>query len=132
MLPDLMSRGTKTHTRQQLNDEFDKLNARHRASGEPGAIKETLEVKKSNLPATLKLIGEILREPSFPADELDVIKRQSRESLERGKTEPQMLAILTLQRKMRPHDPTDVRYVPTIEESIARVDDVTIEKLRKL
>ncbi|MFL5240959.1 MAG: M16 family metallopeptidase [Gemmataceae bacterium] len=132
LLPALMSRGTKTHTRQQLNDEFDKLNARHSVAGGPGALSVSLEVKKSNLPAALKLIGEILREPSFPADELDIIKRQRRESLERGKTEPQMLAVQALQRKMMPHDPADVRYVPTIEESISRLDEVTVDKLRKL
>jgi zinc protease len=132
LLPALMDRGTKTHTRQQLKDEFDKLNARHSVSGGPGAIFVSLEVKKSNLPAALKLIGEILREPSFPADELDIIKRQRREMLERGKTEPQMLAIQEMQRKLSPYDITDVRYVPTIEEGIKRIDDVTVDKVRKL
>jgi len=132
LLPSLMGRGTKTHTRQQLNDEFDKLNARHSIDGSPGSIGISLEVKKSNLPPALKLIGEILREPTFPAEELDVIKRQRREMLERAKTEPRMLAGQEIQRKLRPHDPTDVRYVPTIEEGIKRIDDITLEKIRKL
>jgi zinc protease len=132
LLPALMDRGTKTHTRQQLKDEFDKLNARHSIGGGPGSIVVSLEVKKSNLMAALKLIGEILREPSFPAEELDIIKRQRREMLERGKTEPQMLAIQEIQRKLSPYDPSDVRYVPTIDEGIKRIDDVTVDKVRKL
>ena len=33
--------------------------------------------KRDGVPGTLKLIGRLLREPSFPAEEFEVLKRQA-------------------------------------------------------
>lgn len=131
-LAPLMARGTTKKTRQQIEDEFDKLKARFRPGGLIGEASFTIECQKANLPAVLTLLGEILREPSFPAAELDILKRRQLETLEKSLTEPSALASRALQRKLHPYPPEDVRYVPTVQDSIERLKAVTLDQVKKL
>jgi zinc protease len=131
-LGSLMSRGTKQHTRQQLEDELDRLKARATLTGLLGQLNGTIECKRENLPAVLTLFREVLREPTFPQDEFDILKRQARDQLEKSLVEPSALAVRAVQRKMAPYAKDDVRYTPTIPESIERLEAVTVEQVRKL
>ena len=63
----LLDRGTSKHTRQQIQDEFDRLKAQVRVFGGPTSAGVSIETTRQNLPATIRLVGEILREPAFPA-----------------------------------------------------------------
>ena len=128
----MLTRGTKKHTRQEIEDMLDKLKAKLSAGGSGGAVTFSIECKRESVAAVLNLLGEMLREPSFPAGEFDVLKRQVRDSLEQGRTDPQALAFRTLQRKLSPYPKDDVRYVPTIEESLERLEGVTVDQVRKL
>jgi zinc protease len=133
LLPELMARGTKNHTYQQLQDELDKLKARFTAQGpQPGLMAFSIECKRENIPAVVKLLGEVLREPTLPEKELDHLKRRMVERVRQGQKDPQMLAITSLQRRLSPYTKEDIRYVPTIEESIQRAEAVTIDQVRKL
>jgi zinc protease len=92
----------------------------------------TLQVKRPNLPAALKLLQEVLRQPSFPAEEFEVLKRQTVTDLEKGKTDPRALASTALRRSLSPYPKTDVRYVPTIEEEIEESRALTLEQVKEL
>ena len=132
LLGSLLMRGTKKHTRQQIEDELDRLKARMSINSSPGQLVVSITCKRDTLPAVLALLGEILREPTFPAEEFDILKREYRDSLEKQLTEPTTLAALALRRKLNPYPPEDVRYVPTLEEAIAQLDAVTRDAVRKL
>jgi zinc protease len=146
MLADLMARGTKKHTRQQLQDELDKLKARLSAGiggagsfaalllggGIAGQLTFSIECPRDNLPAVLGLLGEILREPAFPPEEFDVLKRQVKSQLEKQLTEPLFLALNLGLRQLHPYPKDDVRYLPSLEESIARVETLTVDKVGQL
>jgi zinc protease len=148
MLGALMVRGTKGHTRRQLQDELERLNARlsagaggggrrgrrggGRAGGAPGELTFAIECKREHFPAVLHLLGEVLRAPTFPAHEFEVLKSQAKNQLERGLTEPRILAMNYLQRRLNPYPKDDVRYVPTLEESVARIDALTADRVREL
>lgn len=128
----MLERGTKQHTRQQLEDELDKLGARVNFGGNLGELTVGIECKRPNLPAVLKLVGEMLRSPTFPADEFEILKRETRDNLVKSLVEPQPLAVRAMQRTLNPQPKDDVRYTPTIEESIARLDAATLDDVRKL
>jgi zinc protease len=148
ILGPLMLRGTKGHTRHQLQDELERLNARlgagaggggrrgrrsgGPAAGAPGELTFSIMCQRDNLPAVLRLLGEVLREPTFPPEEFEVLKRQAKNQLERGATEPTVLAMVYLQRRMNPYPKDDVRYVPTVGESLARVEGLTCDRVREL
>jgi zinc protease len=132
MLGSLMRRGTKQHTRKELTDELDKLNADLSIGADMGLLSVSLQTKRPNLVAALKLLREILREPSFPEAEFDILKRESRERYLQSKTDPKALAFLTLSRKLAPYEKSDVRYVATLDESLERLDALKLDDVRKL
>jgi zinc protease len=136
----LLTRGTKRHNRQQLQDELDKLKARvsvgsgggFLSGGTPGQLTVNVQCKRDTLPSVLQLVREVLQEPTFPQEELEVLKRQRSRGLEQNKNEPIPLAVLAFARKLNPYSKDDVRYTPTLEESIQRVEAVTREQIDRL
>src|SRR5262245_16959351 len=126
----LLDRGTKKHDRQQIQDMMDKYGAELGIGGQGGALVVNLKAKRKSLGETLDLLTEILREPTFPDKELELLKAKVRDELEKGKTDPQALGILALERKLAPYPPDDVRYVPTIDEDLARTKAATVEQAK--
>ncbi len=146
-LPEMMLRGTKKLDFQQLRDELDRLKAtlnggsggggrgRGRGGGANGAVAGvtfTIQAKRETLPDVLLILKQVLREPTFPADQFEIIKRERLANLEQALTEPSALAPRALQRELNPYPKEDVRYTPTMEESIQRLKDVTLEQVTKL
>jgi len=128
----LMMRGTTKYTYEQIQDELDVLGATLSAGGGSGGLTFSLECKRDNLSAVLNLLHEVMRNPIFPEEELGILKRATRQSLEKGLTDPQALATNALQRKLNPFPKDNFHYVPTIAESIERVDKVTRDDVVKL
>jgi zinc protease len=131
-LGDLLERGTRKHTYQQLQDELNENQIRLSVSGSVGAVTVGIQCKRSTLPKALELLREVLREPTFPQEEFEILKRQQIAELRQNSTEPGSLAMTALERKIRPYSHDDVRYTPTDEESIALVERLTVEDVRKL
>jgi zinc protease len=129
-ITDLLTRGTAKRNRTAFQDELDKLKARLSVSGQPGLISVSVECKKEVVGQVLDLVVEMLREPAFPADEFDTLRRQALDGMKKGLAEPQPLAVNALQRRMSPYPPDDVRYVATIEEGIARLEKLTVEQIK--
>jgi zinc protease len=132
LLGPLMRRGAAGQTRQQLDDALDKLKATVLFTSDAGEVSVAVQCKRESLGAVLGLAGKMLRAPSFPAEEFDVLKRQRLAGLARALSEPSALASRQLSRKLSPWPKDDVRYVATIEELIAQVKDLTVEKVRQL
>jgi zinc protease len=128
----LLMRGTKDHTRQQLEDALDKLGARLDAEGILGDLNVFLITKRDKLPAVLALLGEMLRRPTFPAHEFDLLKASAADSLKEQMDDPVSRASRLLQSRLNPFPPGDVRYVPTLEESLARLKKVTRDQVAKI
>ena len=132
LLGPMLTRGTKKHTRQQIQDELNRLQATIQASGGVGAVNISVQAKRKTFPEVLNLLREILREPAFPPEEFEVLKRQFHDSLKRQLTEPTALALRDCQRRLSPYPSDNIRYVPTLQESMARLDAVSLEDMTKL
>jgi zinc protease len=143
----LMLRGTKSLSFQQFRDELDRLGAtissggggRGRrgggsggAQGSAGSLSFSIQAKRDRLPAVLELLRQVLREPALPIEEFEVMKRERIASLEQMRTEPSVLAGRVLGRQLAPYSKEDIRYVPTIDESIERMKAVTHEQVAQL
>ena len=87
----MLMRGSTKHTRQQIQDEIDRLKARLNVFGGPTSAGAQIETTRENLPAVLRLAAEILRQPAFPADEFEQLRQQRLAGLEQAKSEPQVL-----------------------------------------
>lgn len=149
MLPGIMMAGTKKHDRQALREELDSLGIRIGSGGgggrggrggrgggggggAAGQLTFSVEAKRETLPKALELLREILREPAFPADEFETSKRRMASMMTAGRTEPGVLAGNKLSRALSPYASDDVRYVPTLEENLERVEYVTLEQVKSI
>ncbi len=127
----MLMRGTKNKSRQQIQDELDKLKARLQVGGGVTGATAILETTRANLPAALRLMAEVLKEPSFPDTEFEQIRNQRLATAENQRSEPQALAFLEVQRHLAPYPKGDVRYVPTIDENIANLKSATLEEAKQ-
>ena len=127
----LLMRGTKTKSRQQIQDEIDRLKAQLNVSGGVTGARASIETVAANLPGALRLAAEILREPSFPEGEFEPARQTRLAGLEAAKTEPQSLGPLELQRHLNPYPRGDTRYVSNFDEQIEDLKKVTLDDARK-
>jgi zinc protease len=127
----MLMRGTAKHTRQQIQDELDKLKARAFVFGGPTSANVYVETTRENFPPVLRLVAEILREPSFPATEFEQLKQQFLTFIESQRSQPESVAGTAFNRHMNPYPKGDVRYVSTPDESIAEVKAATLDEAKK-
>jgi zinc protease len=129
----MLMRGTREHTRQEIQDELARLQSQLSIGGGSGLLTANIQSTRPNLAATLDLAAEVLREPVFPDTELDTLKDQSLASIESGRSEPQAIVGRAYSRHWaRDYPRDDVRYVATIDEEIELVSGATVAMLREL
>jgi zinc protease len=131
-LPEMLMRGTKKLNHEQLADRLDDLRSQVSVSGTNGLLSVSIETKRDKLAELMPLVGEILREPAFDSNELEVIRRQAISGNEARMTEPTVLASIALRRALAPFPSSNIRYVPTLQERIERYRQVTIEEVAQL
>ncbi len=142
----LLMRGTKTKSRQQIQDEMDKLNARitvtggggggggGRGGGTPAGLSganASIQTIAPNLVPAIRLAVEMLREPAFPENDFELIRKQRIAAIEANRNEPAALAVQALARALSPYPRGDIRYVQTFEEQIEDLKKVTMADVRK-
>ena len=131
-LPELMTRGTKELSQQQLRDALDKLSATLSGSGDLGQARFGIQAKRDTLPDVLDLLRQVLREPALPGDQFEVLRRREISSLLQSRTQPATLGSLALARRLSPYPADDVRYIPTIDESLERLRNVSSNQVAQL
>jgi zinc protease len=124
-LGSLMTRGTEKKTRQQIQDELDKLSSQLILGSSAGSLNGSIQTSRSRLGEVLALARECLREPTFPEAELEILKRSQKEALEKSLTDEKALASNFLKRKLNPYPASDIHYQPTFEESMQRLAKLT-------
>ncbi len=126
----MLLRGTTTRSRQEIDDAFDKLRAKVSVSGSSTGASASGQTFRAQLPDTLRLVADVLKNPAFPGTELDQLKRARTTSLETARSEPQDIAQRALRRHDNPYPVGDPRYAPTIEESLAWNNAVSLDAVR--
>ena len=130
LVPQMLMRGTRLHSRQQLEDELTRLKATMGIGGDATSVSVSLQTTRENLAAVLRLAAEVLQQPAFPADQLDEIKRGQLNGIENSRTDPQTLAQLAAERHVSAYPATDFRYVATLDERAGLITKVTTEDLK--
>jgi zinc protease len=131
MAASMLSRGTKTKSRQQLQEEFDKLKTNWNVGGNAVSATFTLQTTEANLPAALRLAAEVLREPAFDEKEFDEVQAQRLASIEETRSEPTAIASNEIQRLLNPYPRGHFRYVSTIDERLEDTKKVTLDAVRR-
>ncbi len=117
--------------RTLVEDELDRLKARAFVVGGATQASFSVETVRENLPAVMRLVTEVLREPSFPDAEFDQLKREQLAAIEQNKSEPTQIAFTNFGRILSPFPKGDVRYITTSEEDVEDVTAATLEQSRQ-
>ena len=126
----LLDKGTKTLNRQQVQDRLDALKTELAVGASPGRVTITLQSRREHLPAAIELVGDLLRNPTFPPDTLDEFKRGVQTSIDQQRKDPGPLARNALDRLGNPYSRGDVRYKASFDELAEDYSALTIERVR--
>ena len=132
ILPELMTRGTKLLSYQEIQDALSVNRTSLSASGVRGLASFSVKTKRDRLEKSLKILRQVLREPSLPEEEFEVRKRELLAQLEQGLNEPQALAVRKLRKITAPFPEEDVRYQLSVKEEIQRLKETEIGTLREM
>lgn len=127
----MLERGTTKRSRQEIEDAIDRLRAKVAIDGTATHTMATGETYRNELPDTLRLLAEMLRQPAFPAGEFEKLKREAIASREAKRTDPEAIARLAVRRYGNPYPADDPRYVPTLDESLALVRATKVDDLKR-
>ena len=126
----MLMRGTANRSRQEIQDELDRLKATGRVSGGATGASASMETVKDNLPQVLRLVGEVFRQPSFPTGEFDTLKEERLAAIEQQRSNPQSIAANTFARHGNRYPKGHVNYSPSFDEQIAAIQSATLDDLK--
>jgi len=128
---DMLLRGSRHHSRQQIRDSLDRLQARVNVFGGSTQTMLMIETTRPNLAAVLGLLGEVLREPAFDSTEFRTLVQENLAQIEQQKSEPSALASIALRRYLNPFPKGDPRYTETLDEQAAEYGAATVDDARR-
>jgi len=126
----MLNKGTKTNSRQDIEDKLSALKSSVYFSGSNGRLTANVSSTNENLMESLKLMADMIRNPVFDAEELEKMKTESLAGIEQNKTEPQFLAskkIGLINQKYKKGHPL---YSMTLEEEIDAIKSVSVSDLK--
>ena len=92
MLADLMTKGTKNKTPEQLENAIESLGATIRAYATDESIFISVNTLAKNYDATMALVQEIVLQPRWDAKEFDLIKQSTLSQILQQKADPNSIA----------------------------------------
>ncbi|WP_428419108.1 M16 family metallopeptidase [Methylibium sp.] len=126
----MLDEGTAKLSRQQIRDRLDALQAEVSFSSGTGSVSATIATKRQNLPAVIALVGELLREPSFPPAVLEEQRSQALTGVEQQRKEPEAVVANAIDRHVNRYPRGDVRHAKSFDELVADIRAATAEQLR--
>ncbi|MDH5588473.1 MAG: insulinase family protein [Gemmatimonadota bacterium] len=127
MAGNMLMRGTEIRTRQELEDELDRLKASGGIGGGAALGTGQITTVRESVADVIRIMAEVVRQPSFPGAEFATLKEQRLASLEEQRSDPFALAQIALARHMDPRPADHPGYTGTVEEEIAALQDVGLE-----
>lgn len=126
----MLMRGTKTLSREQLQDEFDKLKANVNIGGSASGAFVSITTTKENLNAVLRLATEVLKNPGFDEKEFEQYRSTRKVDIEQNLQNPQSLAFREYARRHNPYPKGHPRYQPTLQEDLENINQLKLSELK--
>ena len=126
----MLNKGTKSKSRQAIEDKLSLLKSTIFFYGSNGRTFAYVSSTEEHLMETLKLMGEMLKSPTFDASELEKLKTQDLANLERNKTEPGFLASKRLGEINEHYKKGHPLYTMTLDEEIEAINAVSVNDMK--
>lgn len=116
---EMLMRGTKTMTREQIAQRFEALKTTANVSGGAQSAGISLNSRREHLADALTLAADILRNPAFPESEFEQFRLQSITGLESARKEPGTVAALAMSEYFDPWPKGHPFAYKSIDQSLA-------------
>ncbi|HKK11232.1 MAG TPA: pitrilysin family protein, partial [Flavobacteriaceae bacterium] len=126
----MLDKGTKSKTRQDIEDKLSELKSSVRFRGSNGRVYAYVNSTEDNLMETLSLMADMLKNPSFDATELDKLKTENLARIEQNKSEPGFLAQTRMGQINQHYPKGHPLHNMSIEEQIEAINAVNTEDLQ--
>lgn len=127
----MLDKGTKSMSRQAIQDKLDAIKARVGVFGGQSSLTFNIETTNQNLDQVLDLVGDIALNPAFSQEEFDKLKNEQIAGMEEQLSDPGSIANNRLNIITNPYPKSDVRYVMTMKEEIEALKAVTLDDVKK-
>ena len=131
-LGQLMQRGTKSQSLQQLIDHKEKLKSVIEVNSKPQLLEITLETRRDKMQEAIELLQDILRNPALEENEFSLLKDQVLHQLESKKRDPEILVQRGVNRVLNPYKRGDIRYVSTVDEELEDYRNLKLSDVKDL
>ena len=131
LLDAMLLSGTKTLTRQQLQDKLRALDAQLGTSAGNTGVKLTLNVPAKNLSEALALAVDALRNPVFPQDIFNEKRERALTAIEARRQQPEALAAEALAERSHQYPASDPRHYRSPRQVIADLKAQTPARIEK-
>ncbi|MEN3111251.1 pitrilysin family protein [Uliginosibacterium paludis] len=128
----MLMRGTNGADRERVAERLHAAHSQVSIGTWYNSLIVNFESRRESLSEFLPLLAEILRQPDFPGKEFDVLRAQQLAALEAVRREPDALAPLEAARQGSPYPEQDLRYRPSINESMAGLRSTSVRDLTSL
>ena len=130
MVGAMLMRGSKTLSREQIDQRFEALKTDANVSGDLQSAGILMRSRNTQLSDALALAADVLRHPAFPQSEFEQLRLQAITGLEASRQEPGSVAGRALAQYFDPWPPGHPLRAESLDESLANLKKLKLEDLR--
>ena len=128
---DMLMRGAGKYSRSEIETRLGELKAKVTITGQGQNLMVNFDTVRTNLPAVLDLLRDILRAPTFPQSEFDLLVKENMAAIEAQKNEPQSVASRAAgELKNVAYKKGDIRYSKSLEQSLADYSAAKLDNVK--
>ncbi|HYJ45104.1 MAG TPA: pitrilysin family protein [Pyrinomonadaceae bacterium] len=124
----MLERGTRLRTKLQLAHDLESVGAQMAFSADPFAVSIAARALSKDLPLVIGTLAEQLREPAFPADELEKLKQQLIAVLQEQQSNTGYRARERFTQLI--FDEANPYHMPGVEKLIQSIGSITVEDVK--
>ena len=125
---EMLERGTEKHDAEAIATLLDKIGAKIDFASDSGTIKFEARCLKKDSAQVIDLLAEQLREPNFPKDEFEKLRKQKIAESQQLKDDPSAQAMIALRRAI--FQPGHPQYRLTDDERIAALEKANVDDVK--
>ncbi|SHL11620.1 M16 family metallopeptidase [Flavobacterium chilense] len=118
ILAQLLKTGTKTKTKEQIQDKLDQLKSSINFNFSRQTLSVNISTYKENFKEVMGILGDLLVNSTFPENELAKTISEYNTYLESNLNDPQSVAFTEIARQTAKYPKESIFYTPTLQEQI--------------
>jgi zinc protease len=127
----LLLRGAGQLQRAEISAKLNELKTQIEVTGGGQIVTVRFDTLRKNLPEVLRLVRDVLRKPTFPSQEFDLLVAESTAGLESQRSEPSAMSSQAMSLALDVYPKGDVRAARNLDESIAALKSATLAQVQQ-